>query len=262
MLIDFLGVQKNAAFNGVEIDDMLEFCHWFMLLLFVGWAIFFCYTCWRFHRSRHPKADYFGVRNHVSSHLEFAVVLIEVTILLSFALPLWNNRVYTPKDVAVKVHGIAQQFGWNFHYPGPDGVFGRRDPKLISANNPIGLDPNDPAGKDDLVSVNEMHVPVGGTVMVDLTSKDVIHNYALPSMRVAQDAIPGTMVPLWYKPSKEGEYEIVCGQLCGSGHGLMRGLLVVDTSDDYKAWLEERAKLKAASMEIEKPKTTVAAVAH
>lgn len=258
MLIEFLGIQKNAAFNGVEVDDMLEFCHWFMLILFVGWACFFLYTLFRFHKSRQPKADYFGVRSHLSSHLEFAVVLIEVTILFAFAWPLWANRVYTPKDTSVRVHAIAQQFGWNFHYPGPDGVFGRRDPKLISSANPIGLDTSDPAAKDDIVSINEMHVPIGEAVEVELTSKDVIHDYAVPSMRVAQDAIPGTMVPLWFKPSKEGEYEIVCGQLCGSGHGLMRGLLVVDTADDYKAWLKERAELKASSNNALRPATQVA----
>lgn len=260
MLIEFLGIQHNAAANGVEIDDMLEFCHWFMLLLFVGWGCFFVYMLFRFHHKRHPKADYFGVRSHLSSHLEFAVVLVEVTILLGFAWPLWANRVYTPKDASVHVRAIAQQFGWNFHYPGPDGVFGRRDPKLISSANPIGLDPNDPASKDDLVSVNEMHVPVNQTVEVELTSKDVIHDYAIPNMRVAQDAIPGVMVPLWYKPIKEGEYEIVCGQLCGSGHGLMRGLLVVDTADDYKGWLEERAKLKAASNRLPASQPAVASV--
>ncbi len=247
MLIDLLGIQKNAALNGVEIDDMLEFCHWFIFILFFGWGCFFVYTLWRFHHTRHPVADYFGVRSHVSSHLEFTVVMIEVTLLIAFAWPLWTNRVYAPKEATVHVRAIAQQFGWNFHYPGPDGIFGRRDPKLVSANNPIGLDPNDPASKDDFVSSNEMHVPVNQVVIVDLTSKDVIHNYSLPSMRVGQDAIPGTMVPLWYKPFKAGEYEIVCGQLCGSGHGLMRGLLVVDTEDDYKAWLTERAKMKAAS---------------
>lgn len=258
MLIDLLGIQKNASYNGVEIDGLLEFCHWFMLILFVGWGCFFVYTLWRFRRARQPKADYFGVRNHVSSHLEFSVILIEGMLLLGFALPLWGRRVYAPNEASVKVHAIAQQFGWNFHYPGPDGIFGRRDPKLISANNPIGLDPNDPASKDDIVSVNEMHAPVGQTIVVELTSKDVIHNYCLPSMRVAQDAIPGTMVPVWYKPTVPGEYEIVCGQLCGSGHGLMRGLLVVDSQDDYKAWLDERAKLKAGAASIQQPKAAVA----
>lgn len=247
MLIELLGVQKDAALNGPEIDDALEFCHWFMLILFIGWGCFFIYTLWRFHKKRSPKADYFGVRSHVSSHLEFTVILIEAMLFIGFAIPLWGRRVYTPEEASIKVHAIAQQFGWNFHYPGPDGVFGRRDAKFVSSTNPIGLDPNDPAGKDDIVSVNEMHSPVNQTVVVELTSKDVIHNYSLPSMRVAQDAIPGTMVPLWFKPIVPGEYEIACGQLCGSGHGVMRGLLVVDNADDFKAWLDEKAKMKTAA---------------
>jgi cytochrome c oxidase subunit 2 len=249
MLNEIGGIMPNASLNGIEIDDLIEFCHWFMLILFVGWTSFFVYCLFRFHRSRNPKADHHGATGGVSLHLEFSVVVIEAVLLLGFAIPLWAKRVHAFPDskATVEVHAVAQQFLWNFHYAGPDGVFGRRDPTLVTSNNPLGLDPSDPAAKDDIVSMGEMHVPVNTPVIVDITSKDVIHNYSVPSMRLSQDAIPGTRIPIWFHPIKEGQYEIVCGQLCGSGHGLMKAMLYVDNKADYESWIKEKISLKGGA---------------
>lgn len=251
MLNELLGIQPNAAAHGMRIDDMIEFCHWFMLILFVGWSLFFLYTLYRFRQRRNPKADYYGARGGISTHLEFSVVLVEAVIFFGFALTLWNSHVNEfprPQD-AVTVRAIGEQFLWNFHYPGPDGEFGDVHPKYTSSTNPVGLDANDPAAHDDIVVKNEMHLPVGQPAVVEIYAKDVIHNFALPSMRVAQDAIPGMMVPVWFQPSKTSPvdefgipmpYEIICGQLCGSGHGLMRAVLAVDTPADYDAWVKSQ----------------------
>jgi cytochrome c oxidase subunit 2 len=213
--------------------------------LFVGWSCFFIYVLIRFRRSRHPVADHVGVKSGISTHLEFAVVLIEAVLLLGFAIPLWGRFVNEFPDTkdAILVHAIGQQFNWNFHLPGPDGQFGRRDVSLVSNSNPIGLDPAAEESKDDLVVLGELHVPLNRPVIVEVSSKDVIHNFALPHMRAAQDAIPGSIIPLWFKPIKTGNYEIVCGQLCGLGHYSMKGMLVVDTPEDFQAWLKERAEL-------------------
>jgi cytochrome c oxidase subunit 2 len=245
LINEFLGQPPNVSEHGYQIDHIIEFCHWFMGALFVGWWIYFIFVLWRFHKSRNPVANHEGVTSGISTHLEFAVVLIEAVLLIGFAIPLWAKRVNDfPSDKnAILVHAIGQQFNWNFHLPGPDGVFGRRDLALVSNSNPIGLDQNDPHSKDDLVLLNELHVPVDRNVVVDVSSKDVIHNFALPSMRSAQDAIPGQVIPMWFKPIKTGTYDIVCGQLCGLGHYSMKGSLVVDTPADYQAWLKERAEL-------------------
>jgi cytochrome c oxidase subunit 2 len=241
-----MGMPENASEHGYMIDGMLEFCHWFMLALAVGWSIFYFYTLWRFRAGRTPKADYYGVRTKASTHIEFMVVLIDVLLLIGFAVPLWAKRVtHFPLGDAIRVKVVGQQFLWNFHYPGPDGVLGRQDPALYSASNQLGLDPNDPNGRDDIVSMNEMHVPVNHDVILEVTSKDVIHSVAIQSMRIGQDAIPGTEIPIWFKPVKIGTYEIVCAQLCGSGHYGMRATLVVDSDADYKAWLDEMEKDKA-----------------
>jgi len=241
-----MGMPDNASEHGYTIDHMLEFCHWFMLILAVGWSIFFVYTLLRFRKGKSPKADYYGVRTKASTHIEFMVVLIDVLLLVGFAVPLWSKRVlHFPQGDAVTVKVVGQQFLWNFHYPGPDGVFGRQDPGLISAGNQLGLDMSDPHSQDDIVSLNEMHVPVNQNVILEITSKDVIHSVAIESMRIGQDAIPGSEIPIWFKPVKIGTYEIICAQLCGSGHSGMRGTIVVDSAADYKGWLDDMEKLNA-----------------
>lgn len=271
MLNELLGIQPNAAANGMLIDDMIEFCHWFMLALFIGWIIYFCTTLWLFHRKRNPKADYYGARGGVSTHLEFSVVLVEAVLFFGFALTLWNTHVNEfpkPKD-AVTVRAIGEQFLWNFHYPGADGQFGDTHAKYTTADNPVGLDKADPAAQDDVVVKNEMHLPVGQPAIVEIFAKDVIHNFALPSMRVAQDAIPGMMIPIWFQPSKTSPadeyglatpYEIVCGQLCGSGHGVMRAVLYVDTPADYDTWMQSQAPTPTTVPET--PNTDVKADEH
>jgi cytochrome c oxidase subunit 2 len=248
VLNELIGLPPNASEHGYQIDHIIEFCHWFMGALFVGWSAFFIYVLLRFRRSKHPVADHEGVKSGISTHLEFAVVLIEAVLLIGFAIPLWAKRVNSfPEDKdAIIVHAIGQQFNWNFHMPGPDGVFGRRDIALVTPSNGLGLDPNDPASKDDLVFLGELHVPKDRPVIIELSSKDVIHNFALPHMRMAQDAIPGQIIPMWFKPIKTGSYEVVCGQLCGYGHYSMKGSLVVDEPAEYQAWLKEQASLAAA----------------
>lgn len=245
LLNELIGLPPNASEHGYQIDQIIEFSHWFMGALFIGWSAFFIYVLLRFRKGRHPVADHEGVKSGISTHLEFAVVLIEAVLLIGFAIPLWAKRVNQfPNDKdAILIHAIGQQFSWNFHLPGPDGQFGKRDIALVSNSNPLGLDSRDPASKDDIVVLGELHVPVNRPVIIELSSKDVIHNFALPHMRMAQDAIPGQIIPMWFKPIKTGNYEVVCGQLCGLGHYGMKGMLVVDNPADYQAWLKERAEL-------------------
>lgn len=248
LLNELIGLPPNASEHGYQIDHIIEFSHWFMAALFVGWSAFFIYVLLRFRKSRQPVADHEGVKSGISTHLEFAVVLIEAVLLIGFAIPLWAKRVNQfPEDKdAILVHAIGQQFNWNYHLPGPDGQFGKRDIGLLTNSNPVGLDSTDPAAKDDIVTSGELHVPVNRPVIIELSSKDVIHNFAVHPMRIAQDAIPGQIIPMWFKPIKTGSYEVVCGQLCGLGHYSMKGMLVVDEPADYQAWLKERAELSGS----------------
>lgn len=245
LINELIGLPANASEHGYQIDHFIEFSHWFMGSLFVGWTAYFVYVLFRFRKSRNPVANHEGVKSGISTHLEFAVVLIEAVLLLGFAIPLWATRVnhFPENEDVVVVHALGQQFNWNFHLPGADGQFGKRDAAFLSNSNAVGLDPNDPLGKDDIVVTGELHVPVDRPVIIELSSKDVIHNFCLPHMRIAQDAIPGQVIPMWFKPIKTGTYEVVCGQLCGLGHYSMKGTLVVDNQSDYQAWLKERVEL-------------------
>jgi len=243
-----LGILPNASEHGYQVDYLLEVCHWFMALLFVGWTGFFLYTIWRFHRSRNPKANYHGVQSKASAHLEFTVVLVEAVLLLGFAIPLWGKRVngdqFPDNADAVRVHAVAQQFQWNFHYPGPDGVFGRRSSEFISGSNPLGIDPSDPAGQDDIVVSNELHLVNHKPAVIEISSLDVIHSLSLQHMRMCQDAIPGSLIPIWFRPIVAGDYEIVCAQLCGANHSRMAAKMTVGTQKEFDDWFKEASDLQ------------------
>ena len=139
---------------------------------------------------------------------------------------------------------VAEQFVWNVHFPGADGQFGDTAMSLLSPTNPLGLNRESPTGRDDLTFLSEIHLPVGRPVVVELTSKDVIHSFGVPAMRVKQDAIPGTRAAVWFTPTVEGEFEIVCSQLCGLGHHRMRGVIKVESEEAFARFLAEEAKLQ------------------
>ncbi|MGH9146183.1 MAG: cytochrome c oxidase subunit II [Vicinamibacterales bacterium] len=242
-MLELLGLPEQASAHAAEIDRMLVLVHWLMAVLFVGWGAFFIYTLIRFRASRHPRADYGGVKSHFSTYVEVGVALVEAILLVGFAIPAWANRVddIPNESDAVVVRVIAEQFAWNAHYPGADGVFGRTDIKLVAAENPIGLDRTDAAAKDDITTINQLNLPVNRPILIHLSSKDVIHSFSLNQMRVKQDAIPGVTFPVWFTPTKTGDWEINCSQLCGLGHYRMRGFYSIKTQQDYDTWLKEEA---------------------
>lgn len=252
----------NASEHGPQIDNLITLIHLLMGVLFVGWSSFFVYVLLRFRKGKSPKADYYGVKNHLSTYAEVGVAVIEAVLLIGFSIPLWADRVDevpAPSD-ALEVRVIGEQFVWNIHYPGKDGVFGRTSPDLVdTATNPVGLDRDDPNAADDITTINQLHLPVDQAVIVYLSAKDVIHSFALPHMRVKQDAIPGMEIPVWWVPTVTTEemkeqtgnpdfvYEISCAQLCGIGHYRMIGYYTIHTQEGFDAWMAEReAELSAA----------------
>ena len=260
-MTEWLGLPRLAATHGGQIDSMIGWIHVFMAILFVGWGGFLAYALVRFRRSRNPVADYAGVRSHRSSYLEIAVAVVEGVLLFGFAIPLWAARVdkMPPSSQALTVQVTAEQFAWNVHYPGPDGVFGRTDLKLLDAQaNPLGIDRDDPAAKDDVTTLNQLYLPVNKPIIIRLRSKDVIHSFGVPEFRVKQDAVPGFTIPIWFVPNvttaemrtrtgnAEFEYEIACAQLCGLGHYRMRGFVTVLSDEEFKTWMDERVKEAAA----------------
>ena len=238
-LNELFGLPESASDHAELVDQFLELVHWFMAILFVGWTIYFFYAIIKFRQKKNPKADYYGVRGHGTTHIEIGVIIVEAILLLGFAFPLWGQRTEEfPQDEDVlRIRAVGRQFSWSFQYPGADKELGDVDPELIPADpNKVGIDPTDPNGDDDFIAANELGLPVGRLVVIDVASIDVIHNLALVPMRIQQDAIPGTRAHMWFRPTKQGEWDIICGQLCGSGHGTMRGIIRVLSQEDYAAW--------------------------
>ena len=241
-----LGLPPLASKHGADVDKLIIYVHWLMAVLFVGWIIYFGYVLLRFNRKANPKADYVGIRGHLSSYIEVAVAAIEGVLLVGFAVPLWAHAVDhfpTPDEHPINIRIIAQQFNWNVFYPGLDGEFGNRDISLVTTDNPWGFDKTDPKGKDDFNTTDEIHVVVNRPVIITITSKDVIHSFKVIAMRVTQDAIPGVPIPVHFTPTTIGLYQINCAQLCGNGHySMSHGRLYVDTQDDYDKWVAAKSK--------------------
>src|SRR5918912_1929041 len=154
-MLNYLGLPVQASQHAAEIDTMLSLVHWLMLILFVGWGAFFLYVLVRFRRGANPTASYTGAKGKISKGLEVAVAVVEVLLLVFYAIPAWAKRVkaFPTENEAVVVRVVGEQFAWNVQYPGPDGRFGRTDIKLVSADNPLGLDCTDPNAKDDLTTI-------------------------------------------------------------------------------------------------------------
>ena len=233
-----------ASAHAVEIDFILTLVHILMLVLFIGWGAYFTYVLLRFRRGRQPRASFTGARGRIALFVEIGVVLAEAALLILLALPLWFKRMTAApaKENLLVIRVVAEQFAWNVHYPGADGVFGETSPSLVSPTNPLGLNRNTPAGRDDIVEQSLIHLPIDRAVLVELSSKDVIHSFGIPAMRVKQDAVPGLMTPVWFVPTRLGDFEIACSQLCGMAHYRMRGIITVESADAFQKWLADEAK--------------------
>lgn len=248
---EFLPLPPDWSAHGQQIDDLIGVIHWFMLVLFVFWMGYFVVALARFRSGRRPQALYAGTKAPWSKYMEVGVILVEVVLLVGFAFPIWSEWVEglpQEDEQAVRVRAVGEQFLWNFHYPGPDGVFGRTRPELVDTSaNPLGLDRDDPASADDIVSLNHLYLPVDQKVLVYLSSKDVIHSFFLPYLRVKQDAIPGQVIPVWFEPVETGDSEVACAQLCGLGHFRMRGFVHIQSQQEFDSWVAEQVSAAAAA---------------
>jgi len=231
-----------ASVHGGSIDSL------FSTVLVVSGIVFIIvqgmlgFFVARYGQSGNERASYWHDNPKAEAILLISTAVI-LTILVFMGQRVWASIYFVdaPADALV-IQVTGEQFSWNFHYPGPDGAFGRTDPKMITSANNIGLDRSDPPAKDDIVSVGEMHVLAGRPVKVRIRSKDVIHSFFLPNLRVKQDAVPGMAIEVWFTPNRPGAYEIACAELCGLAHYRMRGFLTIDDSqENFNKWLQQKA---------------------
>jgi len=233
----------DISTHGHVIDWLINWLHVFMIALFVGWGVFFVYCLVKFRKGSNPHATYDPVKGKVSKYVEIGVVIVEALLLVGLSMPLWaqfKNDFPDPANAQV-VRVVAEQFAWNVHYGGKDGVFGRTAPQFVTSDNLLGLDPDDDAGKDDFNAINTLHMVVDKPIIVHLSAKDVIHSFKVPVLRLTQDVIPGQEIKVWFEATKTGTFDIACAQLCGLGHYRMRGQLVVESEEAFETWFDEQA---------------------
>ena len=183
-------------------------------------------------------------RGNVALEILWTAITLIVFVGLGIAgREAWAQGRYTPPAAnAIQIEATTAQFAYTFRYPGADGIFGRLDPAQVNAaqGNPLGIDSNDPAGRDDIV-VASLTVPVNRPIELLLRSQDVVHNFFVRELRVQQDAVPGMMIRVPFTAEHIGRYEIVCTQLCGLGHSTMHSYLNVVSESDYENFLKRQA---------------------
>ena len=180
-----------------------------------------------------------------NSAMEFFWTL--ATVIMFVGLGLYGEHAWAEAHFqgaapgALQVEITGQQFTWNVRYAGPDGKWGETKPELVSASsgNPLGLNPRDPAGKDDVVSP-VMYVPVGREVELLIRTQDVTHSFYVRELRLKQDAVPGMVIHMHFDATVPGEYEIACAELCGLGHYKMRTFLNVVSQEEFDKWMQDQ----------------------
>ncbi|MBI3933188.1 MAG: hypothetical protein HY316_00760 [Acidobacteria bacterium] len=230
-----------ASEHGSGIDLMLRYLLICAGALLVAGHLALGYMLWRFGGQERVS---FRMATPKQERTWSFIPIILMTLIAEggvfvIGLPVWGKYYGASPQNSITVDITAEQFAWNIRYPGRDGVFGRTSPGLLSLENPMGLDANDPAAQDDILSIGLMYLPVNRTARIRLKSKDVLHSFFLPFHRVKQDVVPGMSIDVWFVPTQTGDYEIACAELCGFGHYQMRGLLRVVSEQEFDEQLQQ-----------------------
>ncbi len=248
-----------VASNWGNIDATIILSFWVTGAVFVGVCLFMAYCVWRYRYRPDRRAEYEPENKKLEWRLTWLTSL-GVAVLLAPGLLVWNQFVTVPKN-AFNVEVVAYQWGWNYRLPGEDRILGKTDAKLVSYENPYGLNLNDPNGKDDIIVQDaDLHLQIDQPVKINLRSLDVIHNFYVPQFRAKMDTLPGIVSYYWFTPTKTGKYEILCAEFCGTGHYAMRGTVLVDEKKDYNNWLAQQItfeQILAQENMIKEPKKLV-----
>jgi cytochrome c oxidase subunit II len=231
----------GASSQSAPFDHQFRIALWVLGAMFVAGHLVLAYVL-----SKRSSAD--GNASRGSWRLEVTWTLAIAAIFFWFNISgerLWSSMMLPEKQAGqIIIEVTGAQFQWYFRYPGADGVFGRTDAQKFARadeGNPLGIDPSDPAGRDDILSTS-MVVPVGHTVQLHLRAQDVIHSLFIPAMRFKQDTVPGMDIHSHFTPTQIGVYEIACAELCGIGHYRMRAMVRVVSEEEFDRWLKAHEK--------------------
>ena len=217
-MLEHLYFPHDISTFGPKIDWLFLLIFWIVMVVWIAVMVAMVVFMVRYRTRPGRKAEY------IEGNTRLEIVWTTATAVILVVLAFMSRATWAD----IKEHGPpgqvfygvnAKQFNWEITYPGPDGKFGT---------------------KDDVVVENEMHVPVGKVVRIDLTSKDVIHSFFVPNLRLKQDAVPGRVIKVWFEATETGQYEIPCAELCGFGHSGMKGNLTVQSQADFDKWLADQ----------------------
>ncbi len=257
-----------ASDHGVLIDRMLYITLAITFVVFIITQICLFWFAYKYQESDKRKAYYYPHNNKLEV-IWTVVPAIALTVLVGFGIFYWFKITGEAPKNAMIVEVTGKQFGWEFRYPGKDGVLGKKYYKNIdlAKNNPLGQLWDDPANHDDIWMEQEMHLVVNKPVKLIIGAKDVIHDVGLPHFRMKMDAVPGTPTTMWFTPTKTTKqmreetgnpnfvFEIACDQMCGKGHTGMRGVVVVETQEEFDMWLAGKKPQYQAANAVSTPAT-------
>lgn len=230
---------------GHEIDAQFMRTLWITGIVFFLSQVGLAWVIFRFRARNHTDKAAYSHGNNTMEVVWTAATAVLFVGLGIYGKSAWAEMYWRPSDAhALQIEVVAQQFAWNFRYAGPDGHWGKTDVRLIDdSSNPLGMDPKDPGGKDDVVT-SVVTVPVNREIELLLRTKDVTHSFFVRELRFKQDTVPGMVIRLHFKAEKTGQYEVACAELCGLGHHRMRSFLRVVPPEEYDKWLAEEVRLK------------------
>jgi len=227
------------ASNWHYIDATIAITFWITGFVFTAVVLFTAYCVYRFRHKPGRQAAYEPENKKLEWWLAIGTA-VGVAAMLTPGLFVWSQFVSVPPE-ATEFEAVGQQWMWSFRLPGKSGKLGSSDVKYISADNPLGVNPTDPNGQDNIVIMgDDLHLRIGKPVRVLLRSIDVVHDFYVPEFRAKMDLVPGMVTRFWFTPTRTGSFDILCAGFCGIGHPQMRGKVVVDTEADYRAWLQKQ----------------------
>jgi cytochrome c oxidase subunit 2 len=246
---------EAASDHGEKIDNMM----W--ITLAITGVVFFITQILLFwfaykYQEKEDRKPYYYPHNNKLEIIWTVIPAITLTVLVGFGLYYWFQITGDAPDGAQQIEVTGKQFGWEFRYPGKDGVFGRKYFKNIdeAKGNPLGQIWEDPANHDDIFVPQNVHIVVNKPVKFIINSQDVIHDFGLSHFRMKMDAVPGIPTTMWFTPKfttkemkeKYGQdftYEISCDQMCGRGHFGMRGTIIVESQAEFNLWMAQQQPL-------------------
>ncbi|TFH86789.1 c-type cytochrome [Billgrantia azerbaijanica] len=227
------------ASNWGTIDLTISISFWVTGFVFLAVSLFMAVALIRYRYNAQRRSHYEPENKKLEAWLT-GLTTLGVAALLAPGLFVWGDFVSVPED-AQEVEVVGQQWHWSYRFPGEDGALGRTQVGLVGKDNPFGIDPNDPDGQDDiLIQSPRVMLPVDRPVRLTLRSNDVIHNFMVAAFRAKMDVVPGQASFFWFTPTRTGEYEAVCAELCGIAHFAMRGKVQVVEQATFDEWLADQ----------------------